>query len=374
MDAKLSKITVSNTLTFLYVGLCLVFPMGLLSLTVGPNRWVAYFAAENNWSEELQSTLQKVAIVSFLLVVLWATLKVTKYLDNKFNYNRKVKGILWGLLSVGLITSVYIFSFQPEILTTINGSQSVDKSATAEYHFGPYPDAAKLEQLKAEKYDGVISLLHPLVVPAEPILMDKEKINAAHSNIQLISVPMLPWISKNDSSVVVIRKLARELKGKYYVHCYLGKDRANVFKNLIRKETGHTVKGVAHSERRLELKKKFERGPIIPLEKEVYLTPCPTNEEMLSYFLNGKVNSVVSLLNPDDEGDAKLVETEQLLMQRYNQFFANHPIHRKMTDQEILAKIKIIKTYRKPMVIHAFFSDNSTAKRFRELYTKETSP
>ncbi|MEN9337442.1 MAG: hypothetical protein RLZZ500_2429 [Bacteroidota bacterium] len=374
MDTILTKITVSNTLTFLFVGLCLVFPMGLLSLTVGPNRWVAQLSELYKWSDTTQSSLQKVAIVIFLILVLWATIKVTQYLDNKFNYNRKQKRIVWGILSVGLLVSVYIFSFQPEVLTAINVTDSVDKSDTAEYHFGPYPDADKLQQLKAENYDGVISLLHPLVVPAEPILMDKEKANAAKAEIKLISVPMLPWISKNDSSVVAIRKMARELKGKYYVHCYLGKDRANVFKNIIRKETGHTVKGVANSERSLELQQKFERGTIYKLENEVYLTPCPTDEEMLAFILNGKVNSVVSLLNPEEEGDAKILGTEKLLMNRYNQFYANHPIHRKMSDEEILQKIKTIKTYRKPMVIHAFFTDNSTAKRFRELYAKDMTP
>lgn len=374
MDNILTKITVSNTLTFLYTGLCLVFPMGLLSLTVGPNRWVAQLATLYKWSDETQSTLQKVAIVFFLVVVLWATIKVTQYLDNKFNYNRKQKRIVWGLLSIGLLCSVYIFSFQPEVLTAINVNNSVDRSETAEYHFGPYPDEAKLAQLKVEKYDGVISLLHPLVVPAEPILMDKEKINTEKSGIKLISVPMLPWISKNDSSVVAIRKMARELKGKYYVHCYLGKDRANVFKNIIRKETGHVVKGVANSERSLELQKKLERGPIFKLENDVFLTPCPTDEEMLAYILNGKINSVVSLLNPEEEGDAKILETEKTLMTRYNQFYANHPVTKKMSDAAILEKIKVIKTYRKPLVIHAFFSDNSTAKRFKELYSKDRTP
>ena len=95
---------------------------------------------------------------------------------------------------------------------------------------------------------------------------------------------------------------------------------------------------------------------------------------MLAYILNGKINSVVSLLNPEEEGDAKILETEKTLMTRYNQFYANHPVTKKMTDAAILEKIKVIKTYRKPLVIHAFFSDNSTAKRFKELYSKDRTP
>lgn len=370
MKSLYLKVNRRNILTFLYLGLCWVFPLGLLSLTVGPNRWMADWASAHNWSEEAQSGAQKGVIVLFLLVVLYLTTKTTQYLTSTYSPLTPFKKAIWAVLSVAFVVAVYIFSFQPEILTTINTTTSVDKSNSAEYHFGPYPDADKLRELKNEGYDGVISLLHELVVPAEPILMNKEQINAKNAGIQLIAIPMLPWVSKNDSTVTVIRKMAHELKGKYYVHCYLGKDRANVFKNIIRKETGHKVKGVANSERSLDNKKQFERGPIYKLENEVFLTPCPTDEEMLAYLLNGKINSIVSLLNPKDNGDAKILETERLAMERYGQFFVNHPIHRDMSDSEIMKQIKTIKTYRKPMVVHAFFSDNSTANRFRELYQK----
>lgn len=370
MKSLYLKVNRRNVFSFLYVGLCWVFPLGLLSLTVGPNRWMADYASKNEWSEAAQSTAQKGVIVLFLLVVLIVTTKTTQYLTSTFSPLTAVKKAIWGILSIGFIASLYIFSFQPEILTTINTSTSVDKSATAEYHFGPYPDEEKLIQLKNEGYDGVISLLHELVVPAEPILMNKEQINAKRADIPLISIPMLPWVSKNDSTVVVIRKMAHDLKGKYYVHCYLGKDRANVFKNIIRKETGHTVKGIANSERKIESQAAFERGPIFKLENDVFFTPCPTDEELLAFILNGQINSVVCLLNPKDKGDAKILETEKQAMEQYNQFFVNHPIDRKMTDAAIIEKIKIIKTYKKPIVIHAFFSDNTSAIRFRNLYQK----
>lgn len=370
MKSLYLKVNRRNIITWAYVGLCWVFPLGLLSLTVGPNRWMADWAHANNWSEDAQRLAQKGVIVLFLGVVLYLTTKTTQYLTSTYSPLTPLKKSVWVILSCAFVVAVYIFSFQPEILTTINTTTSVDKSDTAEYHFGPYPDENKLKQLKREGYDGVISLLHELVVPAEPILMNKEEINAKNAGIQLIAIPMLPWVSKNDSTVTVIRKMAHQLKGKYYVHCYLGKDRANVFKTIIRKETGHKVTGIANSERRLDSKKSFERGPIFKLEKEVFLTPCPTDEELLSYILNGQVNSVVSLLNPADKGDAKILETEKLAMERYNQFYVNHTVDRNTSDATILKTIKMIKTYQKPIVIHAFFSDNSTAIRFRELYLK----
>ncbi|MFM2229544.1 MAG: hypothetical protein RL607_802 [Bacteroidota bacterium] len=372
MKSLYLKVNRRNVLSFLYLGLCWVFPLGLLSLTVGPNRWMADYAAKHQWSEDEQSMAQKVVIVLFLIVVLFLTTKTTQYLTSTYSPLTLFKKAIWGMLSLGFIVSLYIFSFQPEILTTINTSTSVDKSATAEYHFGPYPDEEKLRQLKHEGYDGVISLLNELVVPAEPILMNKEKINAKSANIKLISIPMLPWVSKNDSTVIMIRKMAHKLKGKYYVHCYLGKDRANAFKNIIRKETGHTVKGIANSERKIDSQTAFERGPIFKLEAGVYFTPCPTDEELLTFILNGQINSVVCLLNPDEKGDAKLIEFEKQAMEKYNQFFVNHPVTHKMTDAAIIEKIKTIKTYKKPIVIHAFFSDNTSALHFRKLYLKES--
>ena len=85
MKSLYLKVNRRNILTFLYLGLCWVFPLGLLSLTVGPNRWMADWASAHNWSEEAQSGAQKGVIVLFLLVVLYLTTKTTQYLTSTYS-------------------------------------------------------------------------------------------------------------------------------------------------------------------------------------------------------------------------------------------------------------------------------------------------
>mgnify|MGYP000970954944 CR=1 FL=1 len=59
------------------------------------------------------------------------------------------------------------------------------------------------------------SLMILLVVLTTSTAM-AQKENAKKIGIKLISIPMLPWIVKNDSSVARIKEIAKTVKGKYY--------------------------------------------------------------------------------------------------------------------------------------------------------------
>lgn len=370
MEKKIIKIDIKNTILFLFIGLSLVFPLGLLTLTIGPVRMVSDFAEKEKWTEANENLIQKVVLVLFFIFVLFLTIKLSRFLI--VNKNKSRNNIILFCLGIGLFISVYIFSFKPEMLINASGINHVNKSAEAEFHFGAYPDEEKMEELKEDGYTGVISLLHSMVIPAEPILMEKEVINAKKVGIKLISVPMLPWIVENDASVLKIKEIALHFKGKYYVHCYLGKDRANVFRNIIEKENQNLKFKSDLGTRNLDTIKKFERGNIFVLKPNVYLTPYPTNEEFFSFILNGKIKSVVSLMeNKTDENKSK-IEKESKIMAQYNQDFYNFPLSESDSDETIKKIIVSLEKLKQPMVIHSYTSDSNIIKKFIVLFKSET--
>jgi protein tyrosine phosphatase (PTP) superfamily phosphohydrolase (DUF442 family) len=369
MREKFIKFTIPNTMLFMYTGLSLVFPLGLLTLTVGPVRMVSNIAKERHWTQEHESSIEKIVLVFFFIFIVLLSYGVTHKLARSKNHQLKMS--ILGIFGVVLLISVYIFSFKPELLINDDAATSrIDNNGQAEFHFGGYPDEAKMEELKKEHYTAVISLLHSMVIPAEPILMEKEKENAEQAGMKLISIPMLPWIVKNDSSVAKIKEIARTYKGKYYVHCYLGKDRANVFKNIIEKENKNIQSSSELGIRDLKTQKAFERGKIFTLEQEVYYTPYPTDEEFFGFILNGKVATVVNIMDPKVKEEKMRIDLEAKIMKEYNQPFFNLPLTEATTDEQVRGLVLTIQKLKKPLVIHSYFSDSEHAKKFRAAYQK----
>ena len=368
MRENFIKFTIPNTMLFLYTGLSLVFPIGLLTITVGPLRMVSNLAKERHWTQEHESSVAKIILVFFFIFIVLLSYYVTHKLARSKNHTLKLT--VMGLLGILLLISVYIFSFKPEILINSEAMSSINNNGRAEFHFGAYPDEAKMEELKKEHYTSVISLLHSMVIPAEPILMEKEKENADKTGIQLISIPMLPWIVKNDSSVAKIKEIARTFKGKYYVHCYLGKDRANVFKNIIEKENKNIQSSSELGTRDLKTQKSFERGKIFTLEKDVYYTPYPTDEEFFGFILNGKVATVVNLMDPKVKEEKMRIDLESKVMKDYNQSFFNLPLSESTTENQVKALVLTIQKLKKPIVIHSYSSESEHAKIFKAAYQK----
>ncbi|MEK6552180.1 MAG: hypothetical protein AABZ54_01850, partial [Bacteroidota bacterium] len=64
----------------------------------------------------------------------------------------------------------------------------------------------------------------------------------------------------------------------------------------------------------------------IKLEKDVYFTPFPTDDEFLGYILNGSFKNVISLLDPKDAEDLKLIAKEKKFFETFKISFENYPI------------------------------------------------
>ncbi|WP_020601912.1 hypothetical protein [Spirosoma spitsbergense] len=365
--------TLSSYLLFGFIWGCLGFFLGCLTL-LGPVRWVVTWARDNKLSDSAENWSVRAVIILFVIFSFWLARKVAGAAEK--TEKRVLRwGIPAGVLVLALL-SLSLFMNPDFINKTTAGSIDTANSASIDtankgFTFGPYPTADMLAQLKKEGYAGVISLLHPAVTPFEPKLLSDEQKTGKEIGLAIISVPMLPWISQNEESIQRIRAIAAQPKGRYYVHCYLGKDRVNVVRRIVAGVDKALVSNqTTTSARRLDETDRFERGPIVVLGDEVYLTPYPTDEEYLGYLIAAGVNQVVCLLDPADPESQQRIKDEKKFLNLYKIAYLSHPIPETGNDEKIEALLDKINGLPRPLVIHRFFSDSPVEKKFLAAYWK----
>jgi hypothetical protein len=332
------------------------FFLGTLTLSF-PVRWIVNYSEEQGLSKTSQDLYVKLTIGLFVL----ATFLLAYFLTKKTiqSTGKRFAVATFTILIAGASGSLYYW-MNPTKFNKATLSEESEKSGNVEFYFGSYPDEEMLEDLKNKKFTGIISLLHPAVIPFEPKLIEDEKILCKKVGIPFISAPMLPWVSDNKKSLDEILKLVEAGKGKYYVHCYLGVDRANLVKNFISKSGDkiNIVNTLSNTGRKLDTIAAFERGKITKLGEKVYLTPFPTDEEYISFILSTDVKTVVSILNPENPDDTLWIHKEEKLLQLYKMNYVNIPFTNNLTAAEVASKLSKIVALQRPIVIHAF-SDKS---------------
>lgn len=169
------------------------------------------------------------------------------------------------------------------------GFRGEQKEVTSRFTFGPYPDRAMLEDLKRGGYTGVVTLLSPLV-PFEAVLLDEERQNATAVGIELVEASMLPWISANEEALATIRALASRDAGRYYIHCYLGRHRAELANFAIQEATGRRDASAL-----ARLPARLMRGPVTRLGETIVLGPAPTREEWFEFLVRAGIRRVLVL-------------------------------------------------------------------------------
>ncbi|MDD5210550.1 MAG: hypothetical protein PHV36_14260 [Elusimicrobiales bacterium] len=360
-----SDFSLKGFFLLLYYWLCLGFFLGTLTL-MGPVRWLANFSRANGWSDPGEKALVFLFIgilivVSFLCARLFS--RITASTGGKIGKAGLPAGSL-------LVFAVSLwFWMNPKLMIDGGMKESSASSAGIEFVFGPYPDEAKLAELRKEGYTAVISLLSPAVVPFEPALISREEAAAKEAGIALIGIPMLPWVSDNNQVGDRLKELMDKGAGRYYVHCYLGKDRVNVFKKIL----GSVSKDVkltslqAESLRTLYDIKKFERGGISVLAENVFFIPYPTDEEFFGYILNGSVKTVVSLLDPEDKEDLPWITKERTIAAQHKLALVNYSWKTLSKAGKNEAMKELMKLER-PIAIHAFNSSAPECSDFIESY------
>ncbi len=232
-----------------------------------------------------------------------------------------------------------------------------ETSAGVHFTFGPYPDEWRLRRLKAQGYTAVVTLLHPAVVPFEPKLLADEKKAAARAGIELVEAPMLPWVSQNNASLDQIRALARAGTGRYYVHCYLGRDRIRLAKRIVERAAPNASVTGPKATLRLRAVEQFERGRLVHLDDRVILTPYPTDEEFASFIVTGAVGHVVSLLDPENPEDRPWIDKERAILKAFDVPFLVLPLpvfdHLQAKALEAARRVRELPG---AVVVHAFLA------------------
>ena len=368
MTKKFIESPVYRWLMLLYFFVTIFFPLGFYTLLAGPSKWVIEAALKNSWTEYNEKLVQRFVILALVVVSLLLAVLINRLFRS--HKPAVLRYTVFSFVTLLFLVSIYLFSFKPDIFIRLSGKDPVNSTQSVisdtgnniEFVLGSYPDFKELKRLKGAGYTGVVSLLNELVVPAEPNLIKEEEVNVKKAGIELIRIPMLPWVSGNNESIELIHKLVKTGHGKYFVHCYLGRDRVNVFRKIVRDMGAKSTTLQGDVVRHIEDLKTFERGAYTKLDKNVYLTPFPTDDEFFGYIVNGQVASVISLLNPNNLEDTTWISKERNILLRYGVKYINIPVEDENDLKNIQLLVDSFARVKKPVVIHKYSSTDPLYK------------
>ncbi|MFQ5700803.1 MAG: hypothetical protein ACE5HU_03050 [Acidobacteriota bacterium] len=347
------------------------FPLGMSTL-FGPVMWVTAATRGAAWRQSGENLL----VGSIILAYLLGSAALTWWLARAMTRSRRAD-VRYGIpaLLLACTAGAVWLSLTPSMMPARSETIAVGTHFT----FGPYPTREKLAVLKREGYTAVISLLHPAVVPFEPRLLSEERQQAERVGLKLIHLPMLPWVSENQAALDRLARLAETGEGRYYVHCYLGRDRVQLARRVVERAAPATSVATLVSSRTLQDGDLFERGKVYRLDEEIFLTPYPTDEEFLAFYLAGSFDHVVSLMDPDDGADRPWIAKERRLLASHGVRFLSLPIRTRPYDAlQALVVARSIRALSRPLAVHAFLSASTgkspPAEAFLQAFRSDLPP
>lgn len=326
------------------------FTTGTATL-LGPVRWIAEYGRARAWTSGAERAAVVPVIAIFVVgsaLLAWALTAIVAHSDRAH-----VRIGLPALALAAAAGTLWLW-LTPQMMSAGMG---LEEDVGASFTFGPYPTEARMRELKRGGYTAIVSLLHPLVVPFEPKLIADGRSAAARADIDFIHVPMLPWVSDNTVALARIEELARQAGGRrYYVHCYLGRDRVRLAEHAV--ELADPMTRVAPH--RFEDLPPFERGAVVQVERGIYLTPYPVDDEFMSFILPGDYGHVVSLLDPARGDDLPWIDKERELLAAHRIPFELRPLPLGRFDPaRALAIARETAEMERPLVVHAFLGLDS---------------
>jgi hypothetical protein len=210
------------------------------------------------------------------------------------------RGMRWSVVGLGtMVALLTAWSWRDpgRMLSGMAGGGTVESVQTASgaiFEFGAYPDEARLKQLKDSGVTTIVSLQDPNIV-VERQGISEEKAATAKIGLAMLEAPMVPWFSENSQSLAEIKQIVQTGKGRYYVHCGLGRDRVNIVKKYIESLGAKTVAtNDLHQALGFEGRAAdFQQGSLVNLAPEVWLVPFPEREELYGCFMEGRPGTVV---------------------------------------------------------------------------------
>lgn len=364
-EVVMFKFSVKNLLVFFIVWGVTGFVMGT-GVLMGPSRWVVDYARLAPENAYVEGPLIRAMILLLIVCSLALSLFMTKTII--LSARKHVQAGLASILLLFLAGALFMW-FNPKKF----GNESAGETESSDrFTVGSYPDLEKLKELKKAGYTSVISLLHPAVVPFETTLIAAEEENAEIAGIEMIHLPMLPWISENKDSLSRLRAIAAEGGGRYYLHCYLGKDRVNVALKTIADADPSVSLERRRYARSLLMKRRFERGRIMKVDEDVFITPYPTREELFGYILANHITNIVSLLDPQEGNNARLLAELGAMLGDHGAQLVNCPISRSSYDPlSVISAVDRVKGMQGTVVVFDFGCPSFRTESFIQVYRKD---
>lgn len=254
-------------------------------------------------------------IIAISVVLLIFTSLFAKWLSiwywRSLDYTSKVNMFFTLIFIYGLVAIYWLFPRD-----TILHDKYI--SHNGNYIGGSYPDSEKIASLRLQGYTGIISLLDPIVLPQEPILIQQESDAATEYNMPVIRIPMLPGGITNLQAEKMIRELVRTSDNKkYYVHAYYGSDRVKQFIDIVNSsDSGVNKKKTNNPQTQINKNVSLSRGGYEYIDNHLVIAPKPTDTEFSTIF-NNTPNQYIKIpikyvisVNPDDRpSDNKSLST-----------------------------------------------------------------
>lgn len=217
------------------------------------------------------------------------------------------------------------------------------------FTFGGVPDAAVLRGLRAEGFDGVISLLST-EIPFERVLAARGRAAATAAGLRYVHLPMLPWISRNAAALDSLRALARHGTGRWYVHCYLGRHRVELARFALAEAAGLRAELP-----RITLPDSLERGRLIRVDSTLILGPLPTTDEWFEVVVRSGTRRVIAMLDPAHADDRPWLTAERAEAENAGITLIVMPVRRAADAARVAALIResAVRTY-----AHGFRTDD----------------
>ncbi|MDX1390076.1 MAG: hypothetical protein R3344_12855, partial [Acidobacteriota bacterium] len=350
MDSPWKKV-----LLFAFIWPMVGFSTGT-SVLIGPVGWITRSLREAGVAESSENALVISVIAMYVAGSALISIALTRIVAR--TRERHVRLGIPLVVLVSAAGALWLW-LTPEVM---GSNMREERRPGSSFTFGPYPTEQRLAALKRQGYTAVISLLHPAVVPFEPKLIADETAAAERVGIELIHLPMLPWIADNTAALNRIEALAREGGGPYYVHCYLGKDRVRLLQRVVEDAEGTVeIEAVSRDkDRTLENGQRFERGEIVALSEDLFVTPLPTDEELQTFVVRGPYRRVVSLLDPDNPEQLPWIEREKTLLEGNRIEYVPVPLPvRGFNPQRALEIAEVIDERSQPTIVHEYLSPTS---------------
>ena len=344
--------------------LCFGFAGGVLYL-------LFFLVPFEQWLADRGTSQGVVDLILAALVFVWLLIGLcaTAFFGWFFLSRRRDLPAGLGVLGALIVASFAVFYFllDTQFMLALGGMN--EESIEGErFTYGAYPDARKLEELKDEGYDGVITLLNP-DIPFENVLLKQELANGEEAGLPIRSYPMLPWISQNEKPLREIKALTDDGTKRYYIHCYLGKHRVDYVRQAL-----DVAEGEPAPQKLEPLPKSFERGRLVPFDGEkIVLGPYPTEEEWFNFVIRRDVEEVISTLDLNNPDDARWIEEERRIAKENDLTFTLKPLDAESPDPGAARELA---TYTKSRNGKVYVHDFLAAERFRVLETalRETPP